>query len=233
MICFVDYKTTDEECNNLNKLGLKIIKIPQSKALYNAIDGHVDIQINILHKENKLILINKHMPDEFKKQLEENNIKYIESSSTLGHKYPENISINALNSKEYFIHNLKYSDDAFKKYITHKKIINVKQGYTKCSILPLREKVLITNDPGIYKTLSNDDFHVLLLPYGDIILEGFEYGFIGGVGGMISHDKLALFGDLNHYSYGKEVLNFLNNHNITPIYLKSGKLTDRGSLFVL
>ena len=27
MICFVDYKTTDEECNNLNKLGLKIIKI--------------------------------------------------------------------------------------------------------------------------------------------------------------------------------------------------------------
>mgnify|MGYP000981341332 CR=1 FL=1 len=42
MICFVDYKTTDEECNNLNKLGLKIIKIPQSKALYNAIDGHVD-----------------------------------------------------------------------------------------------------------------------------------------------------------------------------------------------
>ena len=85
MICFVDYKTTDEECNNLNKLGLKIIKIPQSKALYNAIDGHVDIQINILHKENRLILINKHMPDEFKKQLEENNIKYIESSSTLGH----------------------------------------------------------------------------------------------------------------------------------------------------
>ena len=174
MICFVDYKTTDEECNNLNKLGLKIIKIPQSKALYNAIDGHVDIQINILHKENRLILINKHMPDEFKKQLEENNIKYIESSSTLGHKYPENISINALNSKEYFIHNLKYSDDAFKKYIAHKKIINVKQGYTKCSILPLREKVLITNDPGIYKTLSNDDFHVLLLPYGDIILEGLD-----------------------------------------------------------
>ena len=74
---------------------------------------------------------------------------------------------------------------------------------------------------------------VLLLPYGDIILEGFEYGFIGGVGGMISQDKLALFGDLNHYSYGKEVLKFLNDHNITPIYLKNGKLTDRGSLFVL
>ena len=173
------------------------------------------------------------MPQEFKEQLKENNVNYIESTNTLGSKYPENIFLNALNSKDYFIHNLKYSDSAFKKYITDKKIINVKQGYTKCSILPLRENVLITNDPGIHKTLSSDDFDVLLLPYGDIILEGFEYGFIGGVGGMISQDKLALFGDLNHYSYGKEVLKFLNEHNITPIYLKNGKLTDRGSLFVL
>ena len=87
MICFVDYKTTDEECNNLNKLGLKIIKIPQSKALYNAIDGHVDIQINILHKENRLILINKHMPDEFKKQLEENNIKFVTYTNIRKEKY--------------------------------------------------------------------------------------------------------------------------------------------------
>ena len=50
---------------------------------------------------------------------------------------------------------------------------------------------------------------------------------------MISHDKLALFGDLNHYFHGKEVLSFLNTHNITPIYLKNGKHTDRGSIFVL
>ena len=31
MICFVDYRTTDEECNNLHNLGLKIIKIPKLK----------------------------------------------------------------------------------------------------------------------------------------------------------------------------------------------------------
>ncbi|MCQ2969245.1 MAG: hypothetical protein MJ191_03810 [Clostridium sp.] len=218
---------------NLIKQDLKVIKVPKSKALYNAIDGHVDIQINILDEKKRLILINKDMTDEFKEQLKENSINYIESTSTLGSKYPENIFLNALNSKNYFIHNLNYSDSAFKKYITNKKIINVKQGYTKCSILPLKENVLITNDPGIHKTLSNYDFDILLLPFGDIILEGFEYGFIGGVGGMISHNKLALFGDLNHYSYGNEVLKFLTAHNITPVYLKSGKLTDRGSLFVL
>ena len=50
------------------------------------------------------------------------NINYIESTNTLGSKYPENIFLNALNSKDYFIHNLKYSDSAFKKYIANKKI---------------------------------------------------------------------------------------------------------------
>ena len=57
MICFVDYRTTDEECNNLHNLGLKIIKIPKAPALYDAINGHVDIQINIL--DEKQININK------------------------------------------------------------------------------------------------------------------------------------------------------------------------------
>ena len=35
MICFVDYRTTDEECDNLHNLGLKIIKIPKAPALYD------------------------------------------------------------------------------------------------------------------------------------------------------------------------------------------------------
>lgn len=233
MICFVDYRSTIEECNNLIKLGFKIIKIPKSNSLYEAINGHVDIQINILSKKDKLVVINKDMPLDFKELLTNNGIKFIESTSSLGKKYPENISLNAFNNESYFIHNLKYSDNTFKDYISHKKIFNVSQGYTKCSILPLKENVFITNDPGIYKSLSNENFDILLLPYGDIILEGFDYGFIGGVGGMISNNELALFGDLNFYSYGQEVLAFLEKHNIKPVYLRKGKLIDRGSIFVL
>ena len=58
MICFVDYRTTDEECNNLHNLGLKIIKIPKAPALYDAINGHVDIQ-NKYSWWKKQININK------------------------------------------------------------------------------------------------------------------------------------------------------------------------------
>ena len=50
---------------------------------------------------------------------------------------------------------------------------------------------------------------------------------------MISPDKIAFFGELDHYQYGTEVKSFLAKYGVTPIYLKKGKLVDRGSLFVL
>ena len=57
----------------------------------------------------------------------------------------------------------------------------LKQGYTKCSILPIREKAIITSDKNIAKELLNYDFDVLLLPSGDIILPSLNYGFIGAL----------------------------------------------------
>ena len=117
-------------------------------------------------------------------------------------------------------------------YCKNKKTINVKQGYTKCSILPVKEKAIITNDKGIYNTLKNENFDVLLLPFGDIELSGFNYGFIGGVGGMISDNSMAFFGSLDNYIFGNEVKNFLYKYDVKPIYLNNTKLIDRGSLLV-
>lgn len=233
MICFVDYRITLEEEKNLSNLGYKIIKIPQNTSLYPAIDGHVDIQLCIIDKAEKKVLINKDISNNFKNLLKLNEIKYFESSTTLSSNYPNNISLNAFISENYLIHNLKYTDPVLINLLKHKKLINVKQGYTKCSILPINEKAIITNDPGISRILSEYKFDILLLPYGDIILQGFDYGFIGGVGGMISEDTIAFFGDLNNYIYGDKILSFLNKYGISPIYLKKGKLCDRGSLLVL
>ena len=130
------------------------------------------------------------------------------------------------------IHNLKFTDKKILDYCKDKKNIHVKQGYTKCSILPVQEKAIITNDKGIYNTLKNENFDVLLLPFGDIELSGFNYGFIGGVGGMISDNSMAFFGSLDNYIFGNEVKNFLYKYDVKPIYLNNTKLIDRGSLLV-
>ena len=86
---------------------------------------------------------------------------------------------------------------------------------------------------GIFETLKYYNFDILLLPPGDILLPSLNYGFIGGVGGMISNDRMAFFGDLDSYKWGDEIKKFLYKYDISPIALRKGKLIDRGSLLTL
>lgn len=233
MFCFIDYRTTNEEIKNLSNQGFTCIKIPKCISLYDAIDGHVDIQIAVLDKCKKEVIIHKNMDENFKNLLISNSINFHETACSLNSTYPSNVILNALILEDYFIHNLKFTDLNLIKRQNYKKLINVKQGYTKCSCLPVTEKAIITNDSGIYKVLSKEGFDILLLPPGDIELPGLDYGFIGGTGGMISETTMAFFGSLDHYIHGESVKNFLSKYNITPLYLKNSKLTDRGSLLTI
>lgn len=233
MFCFIDYRTTLNEREILKSLNLEIIEIPRCNSLYEAIDGHVDIQLSILNKEQKKIIINKDINPSFKANLKKLNISYLESKKTLDINYPNNIHLNALILDNYLVHNLKYTDENLLFYNKDKILVNVKQGYTKCSCLPVSDKALITSDIGIYKALSIYDLDILLIPPGDIILEGLNYGFIGGTGGLINKNTMVFFGSLDYYKYGNEVKAFLSKHDVKPIYLNNSNLIDRGSIFVL
>lgn len=232
MFCFIDYRTSTEEKKNLEKLGLNLIIVPKSQLLYEAINGHVDIQLNIIDRNVKKVIINRDLPKNFKNILTENSISYIESSKRLSNKYPDNIFLNGLSLGNYFIHNIKYTDPLLLSELTNKVFINVKQGYTKCSILPVRDNAVITSDIGINNVLKNYNFDVLLVPPGDIILPGLDYGFIGGVGGMISESTMAFFGNISKYKYGDTIKKFLSKYDVTPVSLCDSKLIDRGSLLV-
>jgi len=234
MHCFVDYRITKEELLTLSKLDLKPILIPKCNDVYDAINGHPDIQLNVL-KNNSFnkIIIQRNIPEKFKEILKLNDINYIVSKNTLSNTYPNDIILNSLISENYFIHTLKYSDENLLSSQNSKIHINVPQGYTKCSILPVREKALITSDKGIFSSLKNYDFDILLLPPGDILLPSLNYGFIGGVGGMISNNKMAFFGDLDSYIWGDKIKKFLFKYDVLPIALRKGKLIDRGSLLTL
>lgn len=233
MNCFIDYRTTLEEIENLHKLNLNPIIVPKNNNLYEAINGHVDIQLNIINKKSRTVIIEKSISHNFIKNLEHNNIKYIFSQKELKNTYPDNIFLNALILKDYFIHNIKYTDENLLKNMQNKKIINVKQGYTKCSVLPIRDNAIITSDKGIYNSLKNENLDILLLPPKDILLPSLDYGFIGGAGGMINENTLALFGELNNYKYGDEVYKFLYKYDVKPVSLRKGKLIDRGSLLCI
>lgn len=234
MHCFIDYRITKEELLSLSRLNVNPILIPKCIEVYEAINGHPDIQLNILKNESSnTIIIQKNISDCFKEILKTNDINYIVSKNSLSNTYPNDIILNSLILENYFIHNLKYTDENLLKSQIAKTHINVAQGYTKCSILPIRDNALITSDKGIFNVLKDYNFDILLIPPGDILLSSLNHGFIGGVGGMISNDKMAFFGDLDSYNWGAEIKKFLFKYDVLPIALKKGKLIDRGSLLTL
>lgn len=234
MHAFVDYRITEEELINLNKLNINPLLVPKTSNVYEAINGHPDIQLNILkNNSSDQIIVQRDICEDFKEILNKNHIKYIVSKSSLSHTYPGDIILNAVILDNYLIHTLKNTDQNLLKSQEGKTLINIPQGYSKCSVLPVKENAFITSDRGIVNSLKEYKFDILLIPPEDILLPSLNYGFIGGTGGMISDDRMAFFGELEHYRYGEEVKNFLYKYDVEPISLRKGKLIDRGSLLTL
>lgn len=227
----VDYRITAEETENLSKLGLNIILCPPCAKLYPAVSGHPDMQLTIINDKN--IVIQKRIDKKMLRQLSCFSINLIYSSNELNENYPQDIILNSLIMGDIFIHKISATDPALMDMVKDKKHINVNQGYTKCSTAVINERAAITSDLGIAAALRNEGIDVLTIPPGDIELPGLNYGFIGGACGLLDESKLAFFGDLQYYAYGTQVLSFLEKYNVEPIYLKKGKLTDRGTLFCI
>ena len=218
---------------NLSKENVEIIKVFPSKNVYEAINGHPDIQLNII--SNKEIVVHEELFDTLKNNssLYVFNLNIIKAKAPLKNTYPCDISLNAVNLKNFFIHNLKFTDKNLLKLVKNKTLINVKQGYTKCSCAIINDKAIITSDVGIYNELKKYPIDVLGISAKDISLPLLNYGFIGGTCGLISKGTIAFLGNLNFHPYGKDIEKFLIKHDVKPIFLSNKPLIDRGSILTL
>lgn len=228
---FVDYRISTEEFESLTNLNCKIIKCEPSSALYDAICGHPDILLHFINKNT--VIIHKDTSTNFEALLKNLNLTVLRSEKTLEEKYPEDIILNGVNTTDFFMHTLANTDPLLLEKVHGKILINVKQGYTKCSTVVLNHKAFITSDKSIYTALTAKDYDVLLIEPGHIELPGLNYGFIGGTCGMSDPHTLVFYGSLEYHPHKENILTFLKKHNITPIYLFNGPLIDRGSIFFI
>ena len=110
-----------------------------------------------------------------------------------------------------------------------KRIINVNQGYTKCSVCAVSDKAFITDDKSIYQALKSADYDVLEVEKGSVALDGYDYGFIGGACTMIDDGTVAFFGDIKTHPNFRKIERFCIIHNVKIINLAENKpLTDVG-----
>ncbi len=147
-------------------------------------------------------------------------------------RYPNDVFFNAVALGKNLICCKKYVHHIITEFsdLNGYRLINVNQGYTKCNICVVNERSVITEDTGIAKKLSDNNFDVLLLKNHCVKLDGYKYGFIGGASGKISEDKIAFLGNIKDHPEYEEIKRFLYKHDVIDVSLSDEPLTDFGSL---
>lgn len=110
------------------------------------------------------------------------------------------------------------------------RMIDVKQGYTRCSSCVVSEKAIITSDTAIERAAKSAGIDVLLVPPGEIVLEGYDYGFIGGASAKLSATELAFTGKVSALSYYDRLESFCHNYGVTATELTQLPLFDIGGM---
>lgn len=113
-------------------------------------------------------------------------------------------------------------------------IINVKQGYAKCSTLAFsKENAAITADSGMAKSMEQHGVRVLKISPGHISLPGCEYGFIGGASFIDERTRTVYFlGDIAKHPDAEDIISFIKEigHSVHSL---DGELTDFGSAVII
>ena len=153
----------------------------------------------------------------------------------LGADYPGDIIYNACSTGKYFLHNLKYTAPELLSAAKAAglELIDIPQGYAKCSIAVVSETAIITYDRGIASAIKTVGctLEVLLITPGHIKLPGYNTGFIGGCTGLdYIHNELIFNGDLSLHPDGDSIREFVESHGVTIKDFPGRPLTDIGSI---
>ena len=155
----------------------------------------------------------------------------------LNPSYPHDSIYNATCTGNYFIHRLDITAPdlivAAKKVCGDDiKLINVRQGYTKCSTLVVDEDSIITYDRGISRSCEAAGMNVLLIEPGFVKLRGAAAGFIGGASGRVG-DEVVFNGDLSAHPSFREIIDFIEARGLGCKWFTSYELEDIGSIITL
>lgn len=160
------------------------------------------------------------------------DVLFCGDSARLSAKYPGDIIYNACSTGKYFIHNLKYTASELIAAAREAELtlIDVPQGYAKCSIAVVSENAVITYDRGIAAAIEAA-INVLLVEPGHINLPGYSTGFIGGCTGLDTvHNELVFNGDLSTHPDGDRIREFAAVHGVAVRDFPGRPLTDIGSI---
>lgn len=231
----IDERMRDVEKQTLKNLGYELIEIKKSTNVYPEISSHVDI---FACKVKDKIVVEKSAYKMLKNKLNNDENILISGETMISYDYPNDIKYNVCIVGNKAIHNFKHTDSKITQELDKNNFerINVKQGYSNCSIAVIDENSIILSDKGLYNNLKKSGLDILFLDYiPDIKLFGAngEYskknGFIGGAISRIG-DSIVVFGELNKIDCYGDIRKFIEERKLNIIDFNGLDVVDYGGV---
>lgn len=215
--------------NELSRIGYLSL-MEGNSPVYKSISNHPDIYIC---QGPGMVVISPDTPTVIQEMLRELRIPFTYGSSAPEKQYPGSAKYNAVVTGHLIIHNFKITDQEILKAFPDKEKVHVKQGYTRCNLLPLEslngDVRFISSDHGIKKALENLGYEVLYVNPASIVLKGQKHGFFPGCCGIMK-DEVLVNGSLDNHPEGEAIRDFITNAGFRVHELFRGRLTDVGSI---
>ena len=222
---YVSHLLSDSMLYKLKDDFENIVLVNDNQGLPKPVASHPDLQIL---KLCNTIITTKELADSF------SDVLIVEK--TLGDKYPGDVLLNACLVGDKLFANVDFIDASVKIACIDNgiEIVHVNQGYANCSTLSIKDKAIISADNSIIKAAKKSGLDTLQINSGSIILDGYDYGFIGGASFYCSdNDTVYFFGDISTHPDGEEIIKFIENYNTKVVSLDTCALFDFGSAVII
>lgn len=215
--------TTSAEA--IESLGITILKSERNSLIQGATASHADMIALHLGK-NKIAIDSGQTSLICSLKALGFDIEFYEK---LGGSYPQDCCLNNLVIGNDFICG-KRSHMSVSEYFNSRGfcIHPISQGYVRCSTAVVAKDAVISADKSVLAVCKDIGIDCLPIPPGEIRLEGYDYGFIGGSCLKLNANTLAFFGKVSALSYFDSMRLFCKKHNVEIVELGSGPVSDIG-----
>jgi len=227
----IDVRASDKILQSIENLGYEIILAKPYPGVSKSCSSHPDIFLFRLSPGE--IIYAPGTDEKLLQQLEKYGITLIEGCERPREGYPREIKYNAIIIGKKLFHRIDSTDRRIIEEAGKRKLelINVRQGYTACSTCLVREDLIITADKGIHREAVKRGIESLLIPLQkNILLEGVDWGFIGGATGRIDDSRLAVAGSIRSLEDWELIEKYLHEKGVEIINLSHERVTDLGTM---
>ena len=233
MIAIIDERMPSSCQAELKKRGYDIIALPPFPRLPTPVASHPDMLIFLSH--GKLITHKDYYSiarDKLDAIAAHTQAELILSDENISDQYPHDILFNAAEAGTHIFGRVNcisrhISDVCNNNTLT---LVDIKQGYAKCSICIVDRNVIITYDESISSAAQKRGVEVLKIAPGHIRLDGYDTGFIGGASGLCGNN-VYFCGNIDLHPDAPAIRKFCSERGKNVVCLGENELIDVGTIF--